>query len=219
MKNLIYATALLSTLFLVACSNTEQDPISPNADLFEKGIARELSQPFALYQKLSEVKPSSVNWKNYKQGITISVNSVSEVKTGRYHFATIEYVNNKGTVMAFLGESTVGTYYLDGFYANDISRLSVYYVDEGSTKEITVLPYEKNELFENLYIKGWVDGGSAVKIKSDQFPVNMQHIFAQLVTSEGNQLIFLGKPRSVGFDFPKSEKLSLKDIKLFTYTK
>ena len=219
MKNLIYALALLSVVFLSACSNTDQDPVSSNITQIKKGNVIGLAQPFELHQKFPEVSSSVINWKNYRQGIVISLSSTSEIQTGRYLFATIEYINSKGTVMAFLGDSKAGSYYLNGFNEKDISRINVYYFDETSTGEVTVLPYKEGELFENLPIKGWADGGSAVKIKSFPFPSNMQHLFAQMTGSEGSQLIFLGKPRSEDFDFPKSAKLNLKEIKLFTYVK
>lgn len=219
MKNLIYALALLSVVFLSACSNTDQDPISSNTSVIEKSKVIGFAQPFELHQKFPEVNSSAISWKNDRQGIVISISSSLEIRTGRYLFATIEYVNSKGAVMAFLGDSKARSYYLNGFNEKDISKLNVYYFDEISTGEVTVLPYKEAELFENLPIKGWSDGGNAVKIKSFPFPANMQHLFAQMIGSEGNQLIFLGQPRSEDFDFPKSEKLNLKEIKLFTYVK
>jgi hypothetical protein len=220
MKNLIYVVAaLFSVVFLSACSNTDQDPISPNISQIEKGNVLGLAQPFALHQTFPELITSTVNWKDEKGGILITVNELTRTRSNRYLFATLEYANNNNIVMAFLGNAKSGQYHLTGLNARDVITIKVFYYDETSNGEVSVLPYSGSDIFENLGVKGWADGGTAVKIKSFPFPSGMNHLFAQLIGSEGSQLIFLGKPRSEDFDFPKSEKLNLKDIKLFTYIK
>jgi len=218
MKNLIYVIALLSVVLLSACSNSDQNPISPNTSQFEKSNVLEISQPFSLYQGFPQLKTSTIKWEEEKNGILITVNNIITIRSNRYLFATVE--NSKGnTTMVFLGRSISGQYHIPGLNASDITAINVFYYDETSIGEVSPPPYSESELFRNLGIKGWSDGGNAVKIKSFPFPTNMGHLFAHLTSSEGMQLIFLGIPRSEDFDFPKSEKLNLKDIKLFAYIK
>ena len=217
MKNLIYAVAFLSTLFLAACSNIDQDPISSNPSTVEKNNFIVQSNPFSLYQEFAQLNTTGISWKNEKYGIRVTINNISDIKRGRILFATLEYVEGKGTVMAYLGDSKSGSYFLDGFSEKEINTINIYYHDVNSNGEINVLPYKESQLFENLQVKAWSDGGMFVKLNSFPFPSNTQHLFAQLIASEGNQLIYLGKPGSEDFDFPKSAKLQLKDIKLFTY--
>jgi len=220
MKNLIYAAAaLMSVVFLSACSNTDQDPISPNISQIEKGNILEISYPFNLHQTFPELNTSQVTWQDERGSLMITVNEITKTRSNRYLFATLESASNKGIVMTYLGNSKSGRYYVNGLGANDVNKINVYYYDATSNGTVSVPPYSESDLFKNLGIKGWSDGGSGVKIKSFPFPASIDHLFAQLISSEGNQLIFLGKPRSEDFDFPKSEKIRVKDIKLFTYVK
>jgi len=219
MKNLFYIAAILSAMFLAACSNTDQDPISVNSSQFEKSNILEISYPFNIHQTFPELNTSKVTWQEDKGGLLITVNGITTTRSNRYLFATLEYAGNNGVVMAYLGNSKSGRYHVSGVNAIDVNKINVFYYDATSIGTVSVPPYSESDLFKNLGVEGWSDGGTAVKIKSFPFPSGMEHLFAQLIGSEGNQLIFLGKPRYEDFDFPKSEKFNLKDIKLFTYVK
>ena len=218
MKNLIYVITILSVVLLSACSNTDQGPISPDISQIEKSNILEIAQPFALHQTFPELTTSKISWNEEKDGILLIVNDISRTRSSRYLFATLDNTNGN-TSMVFLGKSISGQYYISGLKARDITTINVFYYDETSIGEVSPPPYSESEFFRNLGIKGWADGGTAVKIKSFPFPTNMGHLFAQMTSSEEKQLIFLGKPRSEDFDFPKSEKLNLKDLKLFAYIK
>lgn len=219
MKNLIFAVALLSILFLSACSNTDQDPISSNASQIEKIDVADISQPFDLYQTFPELITSKISWRNERGGIVITIDNLSDIKIRKFLFAIIESANNRGTVMAYLGNSHSARYYLNDFNERDIRSIRVFYFEETTGVKDINLPYSKSDLFKNLTIRRWEDGGTAVKINSFPFPADMNHLFAQMIGSEVSQLIFLGKPRSEDFEFPKSEKFRLEDVKLFTYIK
>ena len=218
MKNLMCLIALSFALILTACSNTEQDIISPISPQLEKGNVEIRSFPYQLYETLPELKSARVTWKNRKEGLLIVNIDMSVRMTNKYLFAIIEYVDAKGSTMAFLGDTKSSKYYLNGFNEKEISSISIFFSDV-STSAVGILPYSKSQLFNNHRMKGWADASNYVKVNSYPFSSNMKHLFAQLIASEGNQLIFLGKPQTEDFDFPKSEKLTLKDIKLFTYEK
>ena len=124
MKNLIYAIAFLSTLFLAACSNIDQDPISSNPSTVEKNNFIVQSNPFSLYQEFAQLNTTGISWKNEKYGIRVTINNISDIKRGRILFATLEYVEGKGTVMAYLGDSKSGSYFLNGFSEIEINEIN-----------------------------------------------------------------------------------------------
>lgn len=223
MKNLIYLIALSFTFMIAACSDSGQDIVSPLSPQIQKGsetgIADVQAYPYKLYQEFPQLTTARVNWYNEKEGIIIIVSDLSERLNNKHIFASIEFVNNKGTVMAFLGDLKSGKFYLYGFNEKDISSINIYYYDNALSSAEKLLPYSKSQLFKPVDVKGWSDGGQYVKVSSYQFITGVSQVYAQLITSEGNQLVFLGKPMSSDFDFPKSEKLNIKDVKLFTLNK
>jgi hypothetical protein len=219
MKNIMMLIALSFALILTACSNTEQDIISPNTSQVEKSSIGVQIFPYELYKTFPELKSAVVTWQNEKEGITIVVSDRSAGISNKYIFAVIKFVDNKGSAMAFLGDLKTGKYYLNGFNAEKISTISIFYDDITRSAGEYALPYTQSQLFNNIGVKGWADGGAYVKVSSYPFNSRTEHLFAQLIASEVNQLVFIGKPESESFDFPKSEKLNLKDIKLFTFQK
>lgn len=219
MKNIMMLIALSFALIFTACSNTEQDIISPNSSLVEKNNIGVQTFPYDLYQEFWELKSAVVSWQNEKEGITIDVSDRSAGILNKYIFAVIKFAENNGTTLAFLGDLKTGKYYLQGFNAEKISTISIFYDNMIISAFENIAPYPKTQLFDNVGIKGWADGGAYVKVSSDPFPSGTKHMFAQLIAPEANQLIFLGKPESESFDFPKSVKLNLKDVKLFTFQK
>ena len=165
------------------------------------------------------MKSASVSFYNEKDGLTIVIDDKSERPTDEYLFAVIKYLDDKDATMAFLGDLKTGKYFIKGIDEKEVRSINVYYYNETISTVYGQLPYSESQLFNNLGIKGWADRGNEVKIESYQFPSRMSQLFAQLIGSEENQsqLIFLGKPQSEDFDFPISERLKLKDIKLFMY--
>jgi hypothetical protein len=217
MKNLIILIALSLSLILAACSNTEEGVISPVSPELEKGFAENQSYPYELYKTFPELKSAVVNWKNDRDGIIITVNDRSAGILNKNLFAVIEYVGNKGTTMAYLGNSGSGGYYVKGFNEKEINTISVFYSGISLSAANSPIAISNSQLYKNLEIRGWSDTGAYVRISSHPFSSRLKHLFAQLITSEGNQLIFLGKPKSETFEFPKPGKFSLRDIRLFTY--
>ncbi|MBE0538405.1 MAG: hypothetical protein IH620_01730 [Ignavibacterium sp.] len=215
MKKTIYLFAISFALVFAACSNTEQDITSPFASQIEKTAGDVQSYPYKLYQTFPELKSASVTWHNEKGGLVINIDDRS-ARMNTHLFATLEFVDVKGAVMAFLGSSEKGSYFISGLDEKEIKGIKLYNYVPTFSAGINVQPYSQSQLFNGLGVKGWSDGGSYAKVNSQQFPLNMDQLYGQLIASEGTQLIFLGKPQSEGFDFPKSEKLNLKDIKLFT---
>ena len=222
MKNLMFLIALSFSLILAACSNTDQEIISPGSSELDKSGLGVQSFPFKLYQTFPELKSARVSWQYEKTGISIEVNDRSVNIANKYLFAIIEYANSRSTTMAFLGDSKSGKYFINSISETEvgkISKISIFFYDITlSTSGITA-PYSISQLFNNLGVRRWSDGGANVKVSSFPFPPGTRQLFAQLIASEGNQLIFLGKPQSETFDFPKSEKYSTKDIKLYTLQK
>ena len=219
MKNIMMLIALSFALILTACSNTEQDLISPNSFQVEKSNIGVQIFPYDLYQVFPELNSAIVSWQNEKEGITITVSDRSAGISNKYIFAVIKFAENNGTTLAFLGDLKTGKYYLQGFNAEKISTITIFYDDITLSAGENSLPYPQSQLFNNIGVKGWADGGAYVKVSSNPFTSRTEHLFAQLIASEANQLVFIGKPESESFDFPKSEKLNLKDIKLFTFQK
>jgi len=219
MKNIMMLIALSFALILTACSNTEQDIISPNSSQVEKSNIGVQIFPYELYKVFPELNSAIVSWQNEKEGITIFVSDRSAGISNKYIFAVIKFVDNKGSTMAFLGDLKTGKYYLNGFNAEKISTINIFYDDIALSAGENALPYPQTQLFNNIGVKGWADGGAYVKVSSNPFTSRIEHLFAQLIASEANQLVFIGKPESESFDFPKSEKINLKDIKLFTLQK
>jgi hypothetical protein len=213
MKKTIYLFAISFALVFAACSNTEQDITSPLTSQIEKTADEIQSYPYKLYQTFPELKSASVTWHSEKGGLVITVNDISARMSTHLLFATLEFVNVKGVVMAFLGSSEKGSYFISGLDAKEIKGIKVF---KNVPSFSAGKPYSQSQLFSGLGVKGWSDGGSYAKVISQQFPLNMSQLYGQLIASEGTQLIFLGKPQSEGFEFPKSEKINLKDIKLFT---
>lgn len=218
MKKSIYLLVIAFALVFAACSNTEQNITSPFNSQIEKTGSDIQSYPYKLYQTFPELKSAVVSWHSEKGGLVINVDDRS-ARMNTHLFAVLEFVDVKSTKMAFLGSSENGVYFISGLDAKEISKIKVYNYTPSLSAGVNVQPYTQTHLFNGLGVKGWSDGGRYAKVNSQQFPLNMDHLYGQLIASEGTELIFLGKPQSEGFDFPKSEKLNLKDIKLFTLEK
>ena len=230
MKNAIYLIALSFTLILAACSDSGQDITSPFSTQLKKDIetapVNTQSLPYNIYQTFPELKSARVSWYNLKGGLIINVSDLSERISNKHLFASIELVNTlsaalvtKSAALVFLGNLKDGNYYLPGFNEKEIRTITIFYYDATSSTAEKVLPYTNSQLFDGHKINGWSDGGTYVKVSSNPFSSKSIHLYAQLIASEGNQLVFLGNPKSSNFEFPKSEKLNLKDIRLFTYQK
>jgi hypothetical protein len=219
MKTLMLFIAISFALILAACSNTEQDITSPVSTELVKSPVEIQSFPFEVYQIFPELKSARVSWQNEKEGITIFVSDISDRVRNSYLFAIIEFANDEVVTLAFLGDLKSGNFYLPGLTAEKIRAINIFNYDLTLSPDERPLPYPKSQIIKNIRIKAWADGGAYVKVSSYPFTPNTRQLFAQLVASESNQLIFLGKPQSENFTFPKSEKLNLNDIKLFKYEK
>jgi len=217
MKNLIILAALTFSLFLAACSNTDEGITSPVSPELDKSNGSVQSFPYELYQTFPELKSAVVKWKNDRYGITIAVNDRSTDATNKNLFAVIDYVDNRGAAMVFLGESRIANYYLKGFNEKEIRSISVYYTDLSTSAVNYLQPYSNSQIFKNIGVKGWSDGGANIKVSAHSSASVIRQLFAQLITSEGNQIIFLGNPNSATFEFPKPGKFTLRDIRLFSY--
>jgi len=219
MKTLMLFVSISVALIIAACSNTEQDISSPLSPELVKTSGDVQSFPFEVYQIFPELKSARVSWKNEKEGITIFVSNISESARNNNLFAIIESVNDEVVTLAFLGDLKSGSYYLPGLTAEKIRTINIFYYDPTLWPTERPLPYPKSQVFKSIRVKEWADGGAYVKVSSYPFTPNTRQLFAQLVAPESNQLIFLGKPQSENFAFPKSEKLTLNDVNLFTYEK
>ena len=216
MKTLMLLVSISVALIMAACSSEEHNITSPVSSELDKSTGEVQIFPYKLYQPFPELKSALVSWQNEKEGITVVVSDRSVTIANRYLlFAVLDYVNDKGAAMAFLGDSRTGKYYLRGFTAEKIKAISIFSYDISISTGERILPYPQSQLFNYIGVKGWADGGSYVKVSAYPFTSNTKQVFAELIASEENQLVFLGKPQSENFDFPKSRKLNLKDIKLF----
>lgn len=219
MKNLIYLAALAFALTLAACSNTEQDVLSPVDSQIEKSMAGDQRFPYEIYQAFDELTSAKISWRNYKNGLNISVSEVTTIME-KHFFAVIEFTNSKGTTMSFLGSSKTGNYFLNGFNVKEISGIRIFEYAVSSIGGFDIpLPYPVSQLFGSHSVKDWLDGGAEIKVNSNIFPSNMNQLFGLLIAKEGNQLIFLGIPESESFGFPKTNLFNVVDLKLFTYQK
>ena len=217
MKNLIILAALTFSLFFAACSNTDEGITSPVSPELDKSNGSVQSLPYDLYSTFPELKSAVVKWKNDRFGITIAVNDRSASASNKNLFAVIDYSDNRPAVMVFLGQSTIGSYYIKGFNENEIRSISIYYTDLSTSAVNYLQPYSNSQIFNNIEVKGWSDGGAIIKVSAHSSASVIQQLFAQLITSEGNQIIFLGNPNSATFEFPKPGKFTLRDIRLFSY--
>src|SRR5690606_29230401 len=169
-----------------------------------------------MYQTFSELNDAKISWHYEKNGIIIGVSDQS-THFNKQLFAIVEYADRPSVSMSFLGYSYEQKYFISGIKKNEVNNIRIFSYEVTSDRDNYKLPYPKSHLFSNLFVEGWADGGTMVKIKSAKFPSDLKHMFAQLVSKEGNQIIFLGKPESEDFDFPKSENYTLIDIKLFAF--
>ncbi|MFO7524114.1 MAG: hypothetical protein R6W68_01550 [Ignavibacteriaceae bacterium] len=216
MKSIIYLIIITASLSLIGCSDTEQDITSPIAPQISKGVDEFQSFPYKIYQTFPELNTAKIGWHYEKDGLIIYISDYSTY-INKQLFAVIEYAERPGVSMSFLGYSNTGKYFMKGINKNEVQNIRIFSYEVTSDRDTDALPYPKSNLFSNIGVEGWADGGTMVKIKSTKFPTDLKHLFGQLVSKEGNQLIFLGKPNSEDFDFPKSEKISLVDIKLFAF--
>ncbi len=221
MKNLIYFATLVLALTFAGCSNTEQDIISPNGSQVEKSIYEPQTFPYDLYQTFTEMNSDKISWQDNKTGLLIKVNDVSTLKNSQL-FATIEFVNDKDIVMVFLGYLKMHQFYLGGIYAREVKTIRVFSAVINSNfvpSPFGVTPYPFNQFFYNHSVTEWTDDGYEIKVGAMPFPPNMEHLFALLMSREGNLLMFVGKPDTPKLIIPKSKEINLNDLKLFTYQK
>ncbi len=218
MRKSIYLLAASLIFTLAACSESDQNIVSPFETQVEKRAVNTSSLPYELYQSFVELNDASISWQNEKQGLAIYIDAFKKTATHQL-FATIDLLNGKGTTMVFLGYSNNSKFIINGISVKDVSSIRIFKPDFVTDNINGVYPYPVSQVFENLAVKGWSDGGTDVKIYTATLPQKINQMFGMLIAREGVQLIFLGNPGREDFVFPKSENLHLKDIKLFTYQK
>lgn len=216
MKTIIYLIALTITLTLIGCSENGQNITSPIEPQLSKVVDDPKTFPYEIYQTFLELRDAKISWNYEKNGIIISVSDQSTLFNQQL-FAILEYADRPSVSMSFLGYSYEQKYFISGIKKNEINNIRIFSYEVSSDRNNYKLPYPNSHIFSNLLVEGWADGGTMVKIKTGKFPSDLKQLFAQLVSKEGNQLIFLGKPAFEDFDFPKSEKFNLIDIKLFAF--
>jgi hypothetical protein len=224
MKHLFFLVALSVSLILSGCSNTVEDisPLSPNVEEpiqeFDKA-AGNTSFPFKLYQTFPELTGAKINWLSTNEGLAIKVDMV-EASRRSLLFGVIELMDaeSSGSMnqMVYLGNSSKGEYLVGAIKNRRINSVKIYVCNSIDIKEQRE-PYPQSYLFKSININGWAAADDAVKVSSENFSNRLGHLFAELIVIEGNELIFLGKPRSEDFEFPKSPKQTLTNVRLFGY--
>jgi hypothetical protein len=217
MKQLFFFFALSLSLILSACSNTEDtSPISPQ---FNK-TSVDISYPFGLYQTFPELKGVKVDWYNNAKGLVITVSSPIKSQGQAQLFAVVEFADvdpvMEAVQMVYLGNFSKGIYLVRGIKNRTVSSVKIYLYNNSNLQDRPG-PYPEYQLFNSVGIKGWSAGVDAIKISSEKFPNEMKHLFAELTAVEGNTLVFLGKPRWEDFEFPKSPKLNVSNVRLLGY--
>jgi hypothetical protein len=220
MKKLLIIAAISLPLFLMGCTNNDQDilPVSPQ---FEKTSGYS-SFPFEKYQSFPELTGAKVTWSNNAKGLSVRINQPAAVSREALLFAVIEFDDRDNIYgeykMAYLGRSSKGIYLISGIQNRSVGSIRVYSYYTGFLDRIE--PYPESQLFNSIGIDYWGDLLSEVKVTIGSFPNNTNCVFAELTCSESsNTLMFLCKPEEINFVFPKSPLLRVENLRLFSYCK
>jgi hypothetical protein len=218
MKRLFVLFAISLPLILGGCSNTEQDisPLSPQVD---KGAQR-IYYPYKIHQTFPELAGAEVVWENAAKGLLISVKLSTEIRFPNQLFGVINFVDRdragNSAQMVFLGEASQRSYLISGINDRIVGSVKIYYL-VNYNEDILPFPYAAFQLFSAIGVKAWKSTENMVKVSSEKFHVRLNHLFAEVNSDEGNNLIFLGKPYSEVFTFPKSVKQNVTNVRLFGY--
>lgn len=224
MKTLYFFFAFSLPLLLIGCADSGQEisPLSPVTSVealeFEK-VDSDNSHPFALYESLPQLTEAKVSWTSNSKGLKIIVSSPYSARQ-TFLFAVIDYIDVDNVMhsaqMVYLGNSAKGTYIIPAIKNRAIGSIRIYANTSSllDRKE----PYKEAQSFSSIAVNGWSDGSTVVKISTGNFPAGLRNLFAELTAVEGNALIYLGKPSGQDFDFSKSEKLTVTDVRLMGYS-
>ncbi|MFO7525913.1 MAG: hypothetical protein R6W68_10690 [Ignavibacteriaceae bacterium] len=220
MKTLFFLFAVSLPLLFIGCADSGQEisPLFPETSaetLESKKTAPDISHPFRLYENLPELTNYTVSWIYHAKGLTINVNTPK--KTGyKLLFAVIDFIDVDNAMhsaqMVYLGNSTKDTYLISGINKRAIGSIRIY--GTSSSQADRSEPYKESQVFRNIMVHGWSDGSTDLKISSEKFPSGLRNLFAELTANEVSALVYLGKPAFEDFDFPKSEKLRIKNVRL-----
>lgn len=220
MKKFFFLAAISVSIILSACSDSVQD-ISPVSPQLSK-TGPDISYPFRLYQSFPEISNVKIKWERTREGLLISVQLQSRLNPTDLLFAVIEFLDvdfdGNNQQMVYLGHSSVGTYLINGIRNRSVRNIKIYVYQSGNLQD-KPQPYTPSELFNLNGVNGWSSGGDVVKVSSYKFSARMKHLYAELTSKEGNQLVFLGKPGGEDFDFPVKPTGPITDLRLFGYNK
>jgi hypothetical protein len=224
MKHLFFLFAISLPLILIGCSQDEEmSPLSFQSDEVGHHINKTsptASYPFQLYQAFPELQGRKISWDNNVKGLVIQIGpSIKAVKSSILfavvHFADVDPAMDAAK-MVYLGSSLKKTYLIQGIKNRTVSSINIYTLNNVNSRNRQE-PYLYGQLFNNIKIKGWSSADNMVKVSAEKFPPRLVHMFAELKSDEGNSLVFIGKPIGEDFEFPKSGKQRLRDLKIYGY--
>jgi len=225
MKHLFFLFAISLPLLLIGCSQDEQEimPFSPKVDEpihHTDKTSASFNYPFALYQTFPEMKGVKVEWSNNAKGLVITVSSPVKSAGQSQLFAVVEFADVDPAMdavqMVYLGSSSKRTYLIRGIKNRIVTSVKIYLYNTDLQDKPG--PYPESQLFNGIGIKGWAAADDRVKVSSEKFPARLSHLYAELQAAEGNIVVFLGKPSHEDFDFPKSRRLNVTNVRLLGYT-
>ncbi|HSP87835.1 MAG TPA: hypothetical protein VLN45_06860 [Ignavibacteriaceae bacterium] len=212
--------SFVSLSFIISSCSSDEQEISPLSTQVEKSISS--SFPYQINQVFAEAKLSKFDYSYSPKGLTITVNPLVDL-SAKQLFAVIEFaeisdpvVTENEVMMVFLGKPFDGKYTIPGLTQKTVVSFNAYiYSDK---KDDVSLPYLKSQVFNKQTLKSWTDAVKTVKVSSETFPSGLKQSFVQLISKEKTELVFLGKPYSTDFEFPKDGTFNLENLRVFNYS-
>jgi hypothetical protein len=209
MKYTWLVVVTLFTFFLTSCSDLYEDKTLVSYQV-EKTSQFVPSSPFTYLSTFSSVEIKEWRLSNMDEGIII--NFGTNMDNYDFVFAIIENTQSQNSELVFL-QKVQNEYLLPNREIFEVKDIRVYGVY--TSQEIGNYPYSYLQDFSNLVVEDWTDGGSALKVICSEWNSTSKDMFAELNSSSGNILVYIGNPGSKEFELPTFNLKDIKGINLF----
>lgn len=197
------------TFFLTSCSDLHEDQTLVSYQV-EKTSQFVHSTPFPYLSTFSSVEIKEWKLSHMEEGINITFGT--NMDNYDFVFAIIENTQLQNSELVFL-QKVQNEYLLPNRQIFEVKDIRVYGVY--TSQEIGNYPYSYLQDFSNLGVEDWTDGGSVLKVVCSEWNSTSNDLFAELNSSSGNVLVYIGNPGSKEFELPTFNLKEIKGINLF----
>ena len=223
MKQIISFLAFVSILFLVSCSDIEQDslPVVPEFQKTTPGY-QNTNGTYEYLQCFEFIPVHSVQSSTTRGSIDIIISPQLFPKHFVHMFVALEFKNSGFPLqnkMIFVGKPSSNIIKLDDVNANTLKSVKVYAYIPGIDWRSITPPYNYLESFKELTVDEWNTNSNQLFIYTQDWTPNLSDTFVELTIGEnGNKsqvLTYIAKPMEGKMFIPKITKERITQVKLY----